>query len=104
MAAGPIRVAIVNDYEIVVAGVAAMLEPYRDRVSVVELDAGLPVVSDVDVVLYDTFGQVQGDAMDLEDAGARHRREGRDLQLEPPTRPGASGRSSTARRATCPRG
>jgi NarL family two-component system response regulator LiaR len=62
----PIRLAIVNDYEIVVHGVAAVLEPYCDRVEVVELDARMPVVSDVDVLLYDTFGQVQGDAVDLD--------------------------------------
>jgi NarL family two-component system response regulator LiaR len=55
----PLRVAIVNDYEIVVAGMAAVLEPYADRVAVVELTAGLPVVSDVDVVLYDTFAQAR---------------------------------------------
>ena len=66
-APSPIRVAIVNDYEIVVAGVAAMLEPHRDRVAVVELNSGLPVLSDVDVILYDTFGQVQGDGIDLDD-------------------------------------
>jgi NarL family two-component system response regulator LiaR len=63
----PVRIAIVNDYEIVVAGVAAMLEPYSDRIDIVELDAGHSVSSDVDVVLYDTFGQVQGDGIDLED-------------------------------------
>ena len=63
----PVRIAIVNDYEIVVAGVAAMLEPYSDRIDIVELDAGHQVTSDVDVVLYDTFGQVQGDGIDLED-------------------------------------
>ncbi len=71
----PIRLAIVNDYEIVVAGVAAMLSPHQDRVTVVELDSGLPVMSHVDVILYDTFGQVQGDGVDLEDlvrdSGAR---------------------------------
>jgi NarL family two-component system response regulator LiaR len=65
--AGPIRVAIVNDYEMVVAGVAAMLAPHHDRVRIVELDAGVPVLSNVDVILYDTFGQVQGDAVDLKD-------------------------------------
>ncbi|HEU4811011.1 MAG TPA: response regulator transcription factor [Nocardioides sp.] len=63
----PIRIAIVNDYDIVVAGVAAALAPYAERVTVVELDSGLPVVSDVDVILYDTFGQVQGDTVDLEE-------------------------------------
>ena len=71
----PIRVAVVNDYEMVVAGVAAMLEQHPGRVRVVELDSGLPVISDVDVILYDTFGQVQGDGVDLEDlvhgSGAR---------------------------------
>lgn len=65
--ATPIRVAVVNDYEIVVAGVAAMLAPHHERVSVVELDSGLPVLSAVDVILYDTFGQIQGDGVDLED-------------------------------------
>ena len=61
----PMRLAIVNYYEMVVAGVAAMLAPHFERVAVVELDARMPVVSDVDVVLYDTFGQVQGDGVDL---------------------------------------
>ena len=63
----PIRVAVVNDYEMVVAGVAAMLEQHPERVRVVELDSGVPVISDVDVILYDTFGQIQGDGVDLED-------------------------------------
>jgi NarL family two-component system response regulator LiaR len=67
VASRPIHIAIVNDYEIVVAGVAAMLAPHHDRVAVVELDSSVPVISDVDVILYDTFGQVQGDGVDLED-------------------------------------
>ena len=62
----PLTVAIVNDYEIVIAGVAALLDPFGERVRVVELDSQLPVVSDVDIILYDTFGQVQGDGVDLE--------------------------------------
>jgi NarL family two-component system response regulator LiaR len=62
----PLRVAIVNDYELVVVGVAALLEPFRDRVQVVELDSNLPVIRDVDVILYDTFGQVQGSGIDME--------------------------------------
>ncbi|MGZ4457137.1 MAG: response regulator transcription factor [Nocardioides sp.] len=66
----PVRVAIVNDYELVVSGVAAVLEPYRDRVQVLELDSRMPVLNDVDVVLYDTFGQVQGDVMELEELTA----------------------------------
>ena len=62
----PLTVAIVNDYEIVIAGVAAALSPFSDRVRVMELDSQLPVISDVDLILYDTFGQVQGDGVDLE--------------------------------------
>ena len=56
----PIRVAVVNDYEIVVRGIAAMLKEFSDRIQVVEIDSGVPVVSDVDIALYDTFGQPQG--------------------------------------------
>ena len=63
----PVRIAIVNDYEIVVAGVAALLGRFQDRINVVEIGANKQVESDVDVVLYDTFGQVQGDGIDLDD-------------------------------------
>ncbi len=64
--AAPVRIAIVDDYQVVVEGVARMLEPFADRVVVVELDSRLPTVSDVDVVLYDTFGQVQGSSVDVD--------------------------------------
>ena len=67
MSSRAIRIAIVNDYELVVRGLAAVLAPYADRIEVVELDSGLPVVSDVDVLLYDTFGQAQGDTLDHEE-------------------------------------
>ena len=63
----PVRIAIANDYEIVIAGVAALLSRFDDRVKVIELSANMQVASDVDVVLYDTFGQVQGDGFDLDD-------------------------------------
>jgi DNA-binding NarL/FixJ family response regulator len=61
----PVRLAIVNDYELVVRGTAALLAPYADRVRVVELASLEPVVGRVDVLLYDTFGQLQGDRADL---------------------------------------
>ena len=63
----PVRVALIDDYEIVVAGLAAVLEPFSDKVEVVELDSQTPVVGDVDVALYDTFGQLQGSELDLDD-------------------------------------
>ena len=62
----PIRIAVVNDYEIVVRGLAAMLEEFSDRVTVVEVDSRKQVLADVDVALYDTFGQAQGAAIDPE--------------------------------------
>lgn len=61
----PLRVAISNDYEVVVRGLAAMLEPFADRVLVVELDSRMPVLSHVDVILYDSFSQPQGDRIEL---------------------------------------
>jgi NarL family two-component system response regulator LiaR len=70
----PLRVAIANDYEVVVAGAIAMLAPHADRVVVVETDSRLVVSSDVDVVLCDTFGYVEGEGVDLADliaSGAR---------------------------------
>ena len=51
----PLAVSVVNDYEIIVSGLAAMLEPYADRVRVVELEAGGEPSSKADVALYDTF-------------------------------------------------
>lgn len=65
MSAPRVRVAIANDYEIVVAGVAAALAPYDDRIEVVELDVGTSPEAEVDVVLYDTFGQPQGVHIDI---------------------------------------
>jgi two-component system, NarL family, response regulator LiaR len=61
----PLRLAIVDDYAVVVAGVAAFLE--SERIDVVETGASVPVVTDVDIVLFDTFGQIQGKGIDLED-------------------------------------
>lgn len=65
MPSAPIRVAIANDYEIVVAGIAGVLQRFDDRVAVVELDVSLPVEADADLVLYDSFGQVQGASLEV---------------------------------------
>jgi two-component system, NarL family, response regulator LiaR len=51
----PIRVAIVNDYELVVEGVRAMLAPFSDRVTVVETEVEGQPDSAPDVALFDTF-------------------------------------------------
>lgn len=61
----PVRIAVVNDYEIVVVGIAGILSSYAERVRIIELDSGMQVESPVDVVLYDSFGQPQGAALDV---------------------------------------
>jgi DNA-binding NarL/FixJ family response regulator len=61
----PIRVAVVNDYDVVVNGVAHMLDRYQDDILVVELDANEPVAEVVDVALYDNFAQPESDRDDL---------------------------------------
>lgn len=58
---GPIQVALVDDYDVVVVGVANMLEPYRDRVVVAELDTNTAVKDHVDIALYDSFAQPESD-------------------------------------------
>lgn len=65
MSGTTIRVAIVNDYELVVAGIAGILRRFPDQVDVVELDAGVAPEAEVDLVLYDSFGQAQGSALDI---------------------------------------
>lgn len=70
MPTAPIRLALVNDYELVIAGLANTLAAYSDRVVVVELDANTFPQVDVDLVLYDTFGQVQGDRMPMRELSA----------------------------------
>lgn len=52
------RVAVVNDYEVIVAGLASILAPFGDRVGIVDtfLIDEAPNGT-VDVALYDTFGR-----------------------------------------------
>lgn len=52
----PITVSLVNDYELVVAGLATMLQPYADRVRVVDSTSDGSPAETADVALFDTFG------------------------------------------------
>jgi DNA-binding NarL/FixJ family response regulator len=61
----PIRVAVVDDYDVVVLGVARMLEQYPDRVVVAEVSTEAVVDRPVDIVLYDAFAQPESDSADL---------------------------------------
>ncbi|WP_134768051.1 response regulator transcription factor [Nocardioides sp. 1609] len=60
-----LRIAIVDDYAVVVAGVAALLA--AENIDVVETAVSTPIVTDVDIVLFDTFAQVTGEGVDLRD-------------------------------------
>jgi DNA-binding NarL/FixJ family response regulator len=59
--APPITVALVNDYDVVLEGLARMLDRYRDRVVIVEIDANQGVEDVADIVLYDNFAQPESD-------------------------------------------
>jgi DNA-binding NarL/FixJ family response regulator len=60
----PIRVALTNDFELVVAGLARMLAAFADRVTVLDTAVqGDSVDRRVDVALFDTFAHV-GNGMD----------------------------------------
>lgn len=69
----PLRVAILNDYEIVVQGLARMFEPFGDRVAVVEMVATVPSIEPADIALYDTFSRTADLDTDLADVVARSR-------------------------------
>ena len=57
----PITVALVDDYDVVVIGVANILGKYPERVVVAEIDTNRSLSDDVDVVLYDSFAQPESD-------------------------------------------
>jgi DNA-binding NarL/FixJ family response regulator len=61
----PITVALVDDYDVVLTGVAAMFDRYRDRILVAEIDTNEPVDDPVDIVLYDSFAQPESDQAEI---------------------------------------
>jgi len=56
-----ITVALINDYEVVVRGLASMLSRHQGTLRVVEMDLESRVDRPVDIGLYDTFAAAQGD-------------------------------------------
>jgi DNA-binding NarL/FixJ family response regulator len=53
----PLRIRLLNDYELVVMGLRTILEPFASRVEVVEADVRDTADRRVDLTLYDTFGR-----------------------------------------------
>jgi DNA-binding NarL/FixJ family response regulator len=62
----PICIALVDDYDIVLVGLAHLFDEYRDRIMVAEIDANQPVIDDVEIVLYDSFAQPEADHDEIE--------------------------------------
>lgn len=62
----PLRVRLRNDFEVVVAGLEAMLAPYSDRIDIVSTKVGENGGAPVDVTLYDTFGLTQADGEEID--------------------------------------
>ncbi len=55
-----VRVAVANDFDLVVAGVASLLAPFSPGLEVTELVVGREEVTEpVDVVLFDTYGRAE---------------------------------------------
>jgi DNA-binding NarL/FixJ family response regulator len=59
--APPITVALVDDYDVVLIGLAHLFDAHRDRVVVAEIDANAALDDRIDVVLYDSFAQPESD-------------------------------------------
>jgi NarL family two-component system response regulator LiaR len=55
----PVRVAIANDYPVVVRGLAAIVEAHDDRFQLVEASVGDATQSSADVLLYDDFASTK---------------------------------------------
>jgi DNA-binding NarL/FixJ family response regulator len=63
----PIRVALTNDFELVVAGLACMLDAFPERITVMDTSVdGEAVGRRVDVALFDTFGHANGGLDEIE--------------------------------------
>lgn len=72
----PITVALVDDYDVVLLGLAHMFDGYEDRVRVVEIDSRESIEDPIDVVMYDSFAQPESDQDEI-DALVRNPRAGR---------------------------
>lgn len=62
---GPITVALVDDYDVVLLGLAKILDQYPARVLVTEIDTNQLPREPVDIVLYDAFAQPESDSEDI---------------------------------------
>src|SRR4051794_37675762 len=64
--APPISVALIDDYDVVLIGLAHMFDAYTDKVVIAEIDANSTLQDTVDIALYDTFAQPEADCDDID--------------------------------------
>ena len=62
----PLTVALVDDYDVVLKGLAHMFDDYRDRIVVSEIDSNAALDDAVDIVMYDSFAQPESDQQELD--------------------------------------
>jgi len=58
---GPLLVTLVDDYDVVLTGLAHMFDDYRDEIVISEIDANAVLHDEIDIVLYDSFAQPESD-------------------------------------------
>ena len=61
----PLTVALVDDYDVVLMGLAHMFDAYRDRIVVAEIDANRGLDDAIDLVMYDSFAQPESDHQEI---------------------------------------
>ncbi len=61
----PLTIALVDDYDVVLKGLAHMFDEYRDRVVVAEIDSNAALDDTIDIVMYDSFAQPESDQQEL---------------------------------------
>ena len=71
--AAPVTVTLVDDYDVVLTGLAHMFDDYRDRIVVSEIDANAPLSDPIDIVMYDSFAQPESDHHELQELVANPR-------------------------------
>ncbi|MDQ1531480.1 MAG: two-component system, NarL family, response regulator LiaR [Microbacteriaceae bacterium] len=57
--------ALVDDYDVVLVGLAHLFDEYRERIVVAELDANAALDDAIDIVLYDSFAQPESDRAEI---------------------------------------
>jgi len=58
-------VTLVDDYDVVLTGLAHLFDRYRERIVVSEINANADLKDTIDIVLYDSFAQPESDQVEI---------------------------------------